>query len=447
MHLTRPDKKSDIMYLLRSGTLHAVLLFVTLFFSCSDVGETGGERITLTYWSAANQYEIDLAAAIVDEWNGRHPEIEVKHQPIPEGSSSEEIVLASVVGKTTPDVFSNMWPGDIELYAQADALVPLDHFVDYDSFAASRYSPGILQESLANDGRCYHILWKTNPIMMAYNKKWLSRAGFDHPPETYEEFLNMGETITADTDGDGYTDRWMGITQILVTWWQRFFDYYTLYIAASGGKTLVENGVIDFDNNTSVAVFRFLQTVFSRGYFPRERMDARSDAFLHSIVATRFVGPWEVVHAEKFKPEGFEYDFAPVPRPEGCSGPVYTYGDYKSIVLFKNSRHPEEAWRFAKHLVSRANDLKLLEMTNQLPLRKGLTQDTLFIPYFERNPMMERFARQAQYCRGTDYSPVLKEIFDAISQEFEASVIYGLKPPEEAVRRAAERARLISDQL
>ena len=107
----------------------------------------------------------------------------------------------------------------------------------------------------------------------------------------------------------------------------------------------------------------------------------------------------------------------------------------------------QQLGRFAKHLVSRANDLKLPEMTNQLPLRKGLLHDTLFMPYFERNPMMKRFAHQAQHCRGTDYSPVSKEIFDAISQEFEASVIYGLKSPDEAVRRAAERARMISNQL
>ena len=281
--------------------------------------------------------------------------------------------------------------------------------------------------------------------MMAFNKKMLAEVGILRPPESYEEFFTMAEKITTDTDGDGYLDRWAGMTQILVTWWQRFFDYYTLYIAASGGKTLVENGRIAFDNDTSVAVFRFMQTLFAKGYFPKERMDARADVFLHNVVATRFVGPWEITHAEKFKPEGFEYDFAPVPRPEGSKGPAYTYGDYKSIVIFNNSKYPDKAWEFAKFLVSMENDLRLLEMANQLPLRKDILQDSLFTDYFERNPMMTRFAQQAQYCRGTDYSPVLREIFDAISQEFEASVIYGVKTPEEAVRSAAERARLISE--
>ncbi|MDZ7262894.1 MAG: sugar ABC transporter substrate-binding protein, partial [candidate division KSB1 bacterium] len=102
-------------------------------------------------------------------------------------------------------------------------------------------------------------------------------------------------------------------------------------------------------------------------------------------------------------------------------------------------------WEFAKFLVSRESDRKLLQMTNQLPLRKDILQDSLFQPYFEKNPRMVTFAQQAQYVRGVDSSPVLREIFDAISQEFEACVIYGVKTPEAAVSAAAERARLIME--
>jgi multiple sugar transport system substrate-binding protein len=59
--------------------------------------------------------------------------------------------------------------------------------------------------------------------------------------------------------------------------------------------------------------------------------------------------------------------------------------------------------------------------------------------------MKVTFANQAQYVRGADSSPVLREIFDAISQEFEASVIYGAKSAEDAVRAASDRARLIME--
>jgi len=35
----------------------------------------------------------------------------------------------------------------------------------------------------------------------------------------------------------------------------------------------------------------------------------------------------EIAHADKFKPEGFEYDFEQIPVPDDHKGPAYTYGD------------------------------------------------------------------------------------------------------------------------
>ena len=417
--------------------------FWLLLLSCDRNSPNGNEKIVITYWSANNQYEINLAEYLVSEWEKLYPNVHIKHQPIPEGRSSEEVVLAAVVGKTTPDVYSNMWPGDVELYVRANALIRLDEFGDYRAFADARYSNDVEKQVQSKNGGVYQILWKTNPIMMAYNKKILREAGFFEPPQTYDEYLRAAAKISQDLDGDGYLDRWMGITQIMVTWWQRFFDFYTLYIAASGGNTLLTDGKIDFNNKAAVEVFRFLQTLFTHGYFPKEQMDARADVFIHSVVATRFTGPWSITQIEKFRSPDFEYDYAPVPRPADVSGPTFTYGDYKSIVLFKTSKHPDWAWKFAQFLVSRRADLKLLEIADQLPLRKNILEDSLFAPYFKNHPRMVTFARQAKFVRGADSSPVLREIFDAISREFEAAVIYGKKSAEQAIEDAARRAELL----
>jgi multiple sugar transport system substrate-binding protein len=427
-----------------SKNIFLILPFIFLVTCSNQSSQKSDNIITLTYWSANNQYEIDLAKEMVKEWSEKHPDIHIKHQPIPEGRSSEEVVLSAVVGKTTPDVYSNMWPGDVEFYVRANTLIPFDQFSDFDSVAASRFSLDKIEEARSRDGHIYQILWKTNPIMMAYNPKLFREAGFPNPPKTYAEFLQAAEKITKDTNNDGYTDRWVGITQILVAWWQRFFDYYTLYIAASGGKTLLDGTKVNFNNQYSVEVFRFLQTLFTKGYFPKERMDARADVFMHSVVATRFVGPWTITQFERQKPTGFEYDFAPVPRPT-ANGQTYTYGDYKSIIIFNNTKYPEKAWEFVKFLISKESDRKLLELADQLPIRKGILEDDLFKSYFEKNPKMITFAHQSQYVKGTDSSPVLREIFDAISQEFEACVIYGMKSPEEAVASAARRAELIME--
>jgi multiple sugar transport system substrate-binding protein len=321
--------------------------------------------------------------------------------------------------------------------------VPLSDFPDFDSLASSRLQPDILEGARSGDGKIYQLPWKTNPIMMMYNKGVFEENGFSNPPVTYSEYLAQAKVLTTDLDGDGYTDRFMGQRDIRAVWWQRFFDYYTLYIAASGGKTLLRNGHPSFDNQASVAVFDFLQTVFREGYFPLEKVIGRGDQFLAGRILTRFAGPWEITHAEKFKPEGLEYDFAPVPVPDGIDGPVYTYGDFKNIVIFRTGTDPALAWQFVKFMVSSGNDHRLLTMTSQLPLRKGILTDSLYQDYFQSNPMMVRFAEQAEHVRGIDVNKDMKAVFDAISQEFEACAVYGAKSPTQASRDAAERVELI----
>ncbi len=75
--------------------------------------------------------------------------------------------------------------------------------------------------------------------------------------------------------------------------------------------------------------------MYDKKYFARERLSQRQDVFLSSVIASRFTGPWEISHAEKFKPKGFEYNFAHLPVPDNHKGPIYTYGDPKNIVIFK----------------------------------------------------------------------------------------------------------------
>jgi len=187
-----------------------------------------------------------------------------------------------------------------------------------------------------------------------------------------------------------------------------------------------------------------MKTLYDNGYFPRERLSARQDPFLSSTIAVRFTGPWEIVHAEKFKPKGFEYSFSPLPVPDNHKGAAYTYGDTKNIVMFTTCKNRLAAWDFIKNIICEKGDYLLLKTTNQLPRRKDLTSNPLFLNYLNDNPKMRPFAEQSKYVRGPDICPVLMEIFNAISREYETCVVYGKKTPEQAVSDAAKSAEIIS---
>jgi len=103
--------------------MFAVALPGLAFTSCQRESASAGDEIL--YWSANLPYEQEFAKQVVAEWNTLHPESPVVHQPVPEGQSSEEVILASIAAKTTPDIYSNVWPGDTEFYVRARSVVCL----------------------------------------------------------------------------------------------------------------------------------------------------------------------------------------------------------------------------------------------------------------------------------------------------------------------------------
>lgn len=425
----------------------AIVLLLVLSVSCnssrsSSSVETGG-RVTLTYWSATNALELDFANQVAAEWNLQHPEVQIKVEPVPSGQSTEEVILAAIASHTTPDIYANIFPGAMQDLLDAEGVVQLDAYADFFDVLHERMTPELLNQYRSSDGHFYQVPWKSNPIMVLYNTRMLREAGVTSLPTTYSEFLSAAANVTRDRDGDGRIDQWMAYIDYFPIWYKRLYDYLPLYMAASNGQTLFEGRKVVFDNQSSVAIFRFLHECYARGYIPRQLV--QGDIFIDGHVAAKFTGPNSIGFLERYRSADFEYDYGPILRPDGASGQPISYADPKSIVIFKTCQHPREAWEFIKFVISKRNDLRFLELTSQLPIRARLLEDQTFADYFKRNPKLVKFAEQLATARSIESIAELKEIFDAIAQEVEASVVFDLKPPEQAVHDAARRSQQILD--
>jgi multiple sugar transport system substrate-binding protein len=377
------------------------------------------------------------------EWNARQPEVLIRVEPVPSGQSSEEVILAAIASNTTPDIYASVFPGAMQDLLDAKGVVQLDEYPDFFNVMYERMPPELLEQYRSFDGHYYQVPWKSNPVMVLYNTRMLREAGVLTLPATYSQFLAAAARVTRDLDGDGKTDQWMATIDYYPIWYKRLFDYYPLYLAATNGQKLLDNRRVTFDNEHSVAVFRFLHECFTRGFIPRQSF--QGDVFLDGRVAAKFTGPYSISQLERYRTADFEYDYGPIPRPDDAAGQPLSYADPKSIIVFKTCQHPREAWEFLKFVISKRNDLQLLELTSQLPIRTGLLEDQVFADYFERNPKLVKFAEQLKTARSIESIAELKEIFDAIAQEVEASVVFNLKPPEQAVHDAARRSQQILD--
>jgi len=399
--------------------------------------------ITLIYWPAANPPETRLAMRLAEEWNAANPGVQVRVQPLPAGRSSEEVLLAAIVAKATPDVSSNVSSALLARLVRAKGVVRLDTRVATAARLAERTTPAMLGSLRLPDSGIYAFPWKTNPEMLMYNIDLLKAAGVV-PPRTHSELLEAFRRLTRDTDGDGRNDRWAFWATLKTTWHERFYDFYPLYLASSGGLTLVVGGKVVFENEAAVAALEVLRRGFENGSLPRSNFALGRDPFMDGTVAMKIIGPWFLKELNDLKISGLRYDVTPIPAADGSSpDDHFAFADLRSIAIFSTTRHPEEAARFVAFLTSPAADRLLIEDASQLPYRRGLATDPRFATSLQRWPTLSTYATYVERTRDLDIDPDVVEIFDLISEAYEEAAIYGTVPVRQALARVAAEARNI----
>jgi multiple sugar transport system substrate-binding protein len=257
---------------------------------------------------------------------------------------------------------------------------------------------------------------------MAYNKRLLFNYLDCELPVTYDDFFEIGEKLLRKQEMDEAEKLWLLDPNIMPIWWQRFFDFYAFFVAANQGQTFITTGrEVTLDSPASRAVFQFFREGYQRGLKPISIF--REDIFLMNKLIFHVTGPWSIAHYKRFAPAGFEWGYTPIPVPKKGLLP-YTYGDAKNIIIFSDTQYPEDCWEFIKFMTSKRNDYLFMETTQQLPLRKNLLTDSVFVDFFRLNQDMKVFAEYIPYIVGLDQSLYLQEIFDMISKAWDAIVIY-----------------------
>jgi hypothetical protein len=83
----------------------------------------------------------------------------------------------------------------------------------------------------------------------------------------------------------------------------------------------------------------------------------------------------------------------------------------------------------------------LVEEASQLPYRRALADDARFARALARWPTLPTYARYVERARDLDVDPDVVEIFDVLSEAYEAASIYGTVPVRDALARAARETR------
>ena len=406
--------------------------------ACSAGGDEGGRdsRGDITIWYSNNEAEIEWGKQMVEAWNADHPDEQIKAQEIPAGESSEATIAAAITAGNAPCLVYNTSPAAVPGFEKQGGLVNLSEFEDGDDYITGR-SGDVADQYRSSDGDFYQMPWKSNPVMIFYNKDMFTQAGIDaeNPPlATYDEFLDTSRKLVS--SGVAKHAIWPAPSS---EFFQSWFDFYPLYAAQSGGTQLLEDGKATFNDENGEAVADFWATVYAEGLAGNEAYNG--DAFADKQSAMSIVGPWAIA----VYGDSVNWGSVPVPTQDGMDpSEVYTFSDAKNIGMFTACKNQATAWDVLKFSTSEEQDGKWLESTGQMPLRQDLTGT--YPDYFSANPAYEQFGDQAARTVEVPNVPNSVEIWQEFRDGYSKAVIFGEEEVSTFLKDAADKADSLASQ-
>jgi alpha-glucoside transport system substrate-binding protein len=155
----------------------------------TDGGEAvSGSVSVMSTWSGPEQASFE---AVIDGFTEQNPDADVTYDSA--GDALPTVLSTAVEGGNPPDVALVPQPGLVQGYVERGALQPLDFAQETisENFAESVIQTGTF------DGQLYGLVFKaSNKSTVWYNVQAFEDAGVE-PPETWEDFLTVSETLKA----------------------------------------------------------------------------------------------------------------------------------------------------------------------------------------------------------------------------------------------------------
>jgi multiple sugar transport system substrate-binding protein len=351
--------------MLRRRAIHTVLVACALT-ACRGA-EAREQRITLRFWAMGAEGE--NVQQLVREFEHEHPNVDVRVQQIP-WTAAHEKLLTAFVGNVTPDLaqLGNTWVPELQA---VDAIMPLDAYVAQSAIVkSSRVFPGIWDTNVLND-TLYAIPWYVDTRVLFYRKDILAAAGYDSMPQSWPAWREAMQAIKKKAG-----KRQWAIFLPTNEWMQP-----VLFGLQNGSPILKDGGRFGaFEDPEFRGAFEFYVGLFHDGLAPVAGNNDIANAyqeFARGTFAMWITGPWNIGEFERRLPPDMQKSWAtaPLPGPSGAPSGVSNAGG-SSLVMFKGSAHPSEAWELIEFLSRADIQRRFYHLTGDLPAQMDAWQDT-----------------------------------------------------------------------
>ncbi len=409
--------------------LLSVILLSFIAVNCGgDKSEPSGNgKVEVIFWHSFVSSTIPALNELIAKFEKENPGITIKAQYIPTGDALIQKLITAIQSKTAPDI-SWLHSDFMEDLVNADAIYKMDDFIKGDDGISDEdlndiYPSLRLQSSWR--GTLYSLPMEATNLALLYNKEMFKAAGLDpeHPPKNWEELHEYAKKLTIDKNNDGIFEQvgffvpvfpaagpqgpWM-VWQFMPFLWQ-------------AGGYLIDSAQTHVMYNEEPGVEAL--TLWKQMYQEQKLSSFTTDfdvAFISRRLAMAMDGPWNLPRYKDLL-KNINWAFAPLPAGPKKQATVVG-GEY--LAIFKQSKHPKEAWKFLKWMIRPDVQAFWAMKSGYLPIRHAVHNVPEFQKYLTENPNFKVFVDQmdvGQAQRPIDYGAL--EVTQNVSQAIEQSTL------------------------
>lgn len=418
-----------------------VLLISFLILNCGGNSNNENE-IKISFWHSFVPSTQPALNEMIDKFEKENPGLKINAQYVPTGDALVQKIISSIQSKTLPDI-AWIHSDFIDKLVAGDAIYEMDHFINGDNGLTESEMNDFFPELLKSakwKNKLYALPMEATVLALHYNKTIFKEADLDSnlPPQNWDELFDYAKKLTKDKNGDGKIDQYgfyipvfpaSGQLSIwMVLQWEPF-------VWQAGGQLINENQTeVLFNKEAGVQALSFWKKTFDMMDFSKFTL-SHDMAFSSGTLAMVMDGPWNLPLYRKIK----NFGWGITSLPEGPkSKATYLAGEH--LAVFKQSEHPNEAWKFIKWFVQPENQALFSMKSGYLPVRKSTLELKMYKDFLNSDNNMKAFIDQLAIGRAR--SPIDNyrvEINQAIAEAVEKTIL-GNQDPQKVLNEAAIKA-------
>ena len=320
------------------------------------------EQVTLTYWQVPNHPEMQaLVEGLLEPFEEQNPNIKVEVVIIP-WSDVETMWVSAIQSGETPDVGYPLAP--LQMYRMG-GLEPLDEYLDQEFLDTILKGP---LEAGIYDGKLYALPMLVSSDTLYYNKDMFEAAGIELPDPMYspswEEFLDWNLKLKE----AGYYGWDWGMRTM---WDHTIWDVYRRF---GVDETNADYTEVTFDTPEALAWAQAVQDLAQTyAVLPPKALTVdwnRSESFLEGESA--MVEFWAGLAGQLEEYPDINWGVCKPFHGPGDNGEATgAYLAIGSTVMFKDSKHKEEAAELIKFIHSPEFTLEWNKQVGTFPAVQG----------------------------------------------------------------------------